>query len=124
MLTSVVNVFVVDILVEMKDFKRNLMSKTIHWCYWCSNLISLYFGCNFIMPPQKKGGRAFRVYPVRVFVRFRLFVCIIQNHVRPITASCMVGFKKSFGTNNCQDNTILAYKTHVGRLKVKVTVGT
>ena len=39
-------------------------------------------------------------------VHVRVCVCVFQFHVRPITSLCMVGFKKTFGTNDHQDNVL------------------
>ena len=68
------------------------------------------------------GERAYRVYPGRLCVCFRLFVCF-QNRVQPTTSSCMVGFEKYLAQMIIRTRRV-ACKNHVARSKVKVTVGT
>ena len=74
------------------------------------------------MTPPYNGGRAYRVYPVRVCVC--VCVCVFQIRVRSITSLCMVGFKNHLAQMIITTRRCVACKNHVARSKVKVTVGT
>ena len=69
-----------------------------------------------------KCRRAYSVYPV--YVCFRLFVCVFQNCVQPITLSGMVGFENNLAEMIIMTRRYVADKNHVAMSKVKVTVST
>ena len=74
------------------------------------------------MPLPPNGGKAYRVYPVRVCVCVCL--CVPDSSPTPYLIVYIVGFKTYSAEIIIRTRQCVAWKSHVYRSKVKVIVGT